>query len=383
MAEYSRIAKGDFISAGGGSSASAQFINLPFKPQTVELWNYNAYLRGAVSSNVLSAYWDSQMGQGFATILGYNSTPALVGDAIISGGISTYSAGTMLQYGSPIAISSITAAAPPVITTSAAHGLSVGQWVIFENLYQTSSTGMPQMSGIPFQVLSVPSSTTFTVNWVATGSNYTAISGGGLNAAAQVKVILYPGIYFPGVSVITAIAYGSTTTVTTTTPHSYVVGQEVGFRISPLWGPVQLNTLPNPLIPGSPVYGFVTSVTSPTVFVVNINSTGFTAFSNNIPVANVPGLTPPQVFAAGDVNTGGVRYSGGNLYPSPVYGAGGSTVGTPTINGPAISGAFVNNTSSGFVVGPGTGNILTTAYLLGTSGDVIYWRAESYDYASP
>ena len=188
------------------------------------------------------------------------------------------------------------------------------------------------------------------------------------------KKVLNPFLYAPGTAFIEAISLGSTTTVTTTAPHNFVVGQEVGFRIPSAWGTTQLNTLPNNIIPGSPLYYYVTSVTSSTQFVCNAVSSSFTAFNTNQTVASVPGLSFPQVFAAGDVNTGGVQYSGGKLYPSPVVN------GASTINGPAIQGAFVNNTSQGFVIQNGAGAVQPLAKLLSPSSLYI-WTAYLYDYS--
>ena len=156
----------------------------------------------------------------------------------------------------------------------------------------------------------------------------------------------------------------------TTAPNNFVVGQEIAFRIPAAWGTTQLNSLPNNTIPGSPIYGYVISVTNSTTFVCNINSTGYTAFNTNQTVASVPGLQFPQVVAVGDVNTGGVQISSGSvLYPPPVVN------GFNTINGPAIQGAFVNNTSQGFVIGTGTGTNETSAVLVGANTNLIYWRA--------
>jgi len=56
----------------------------------------------------------------------------------------------------------------------------------------------------------------------------------------------------------------------------------------------------------------------------------------------------------GDVNTGGNLISAGSpLYPSPSFPT--SSGGVSTINGPAIRGAFVNNTAQGFIIGAGVG----------------------------
>jgi hypothetical protein len=108
-------------------------------------------------------------------------------------------------------------------------------------------------------------------------------------------------------------------------------------------------------------------------------SAGVTAFNSNVTVASVPGLQLPQVLAVGDVNSGGVAYSGGALYPSPVFPT--FSGGAPTINGPAISGAFVNNTSQGFVVGLGVGAVQANALLL-TASSVYLWEATYFDIGS-
>lgn len=375
MAEYSRLAKGRFTSTGG-----AQVINLPFQPDYVEFFNYTLANTAATSQNVISARWDANMGQGFAVQQGYNGTPALIYDTVTANGISTFSAGQLLQFGPTLAISGITKASPAVVTTTTNHGLTSGDVVVFQGLFQSTTTGMPQIAGIPFTV-TVTGATTFTIPWNTNQSNYTALTGS--PAGATVKKVLYPYLYFPGETFISAITTGTTTTIDTTSAHNFVVGQEVAFRIPSQWGTVQLNSLPNTLTPGSPVYGYVIAVTDYNTVVVNIDSSAFTAFNSNQTVASVPGLSYPQIVAVGDVNTGGVQISSGSaLYPPP-YSLPIGTTRVNTINGPAIQGAFVNNTSQGFIIGIGAGTVLTTSVLVGAAGNVIYWRALLHDYSSP
>ena len=368
MAEYSRIAKGSFTSTG-----AAKQIYLPFQPTQVSIWNYSAALAAPSANAVVSAYWDASMGQGFALETGvYNATPVLVSDVVVANGISSFAAGQLFQFGAQQQIVSATAANPIVFTVTG-HGYAVGDVVMFEGLYQSSTTGMPQIAGMPF-VISAVTTNTFSVVWPGNGSNYTALSGS--PSGAYVKKVLYPFLYSPQLSFIEAVTTGTTTTVVTTAPHNLVVGQEIAFRIPQAWGMTQLNSLPNSVVPGSPIYGYVTSVTNSTTFVCNINSTGYTAFTTNVTVAAVKaGLTFPQVLAVGDVNTGGLAYSGGNLYPSPVVN------GVSTINGPAISGAFVNNTRQGFVIGAGAGSNLSSSVLVGANGNVIYWTASIPDFS--
>ena len=369
MTEYSRFAKGSFTSSG-----AAKIINLPFQPTLIKMINYSS-AGSPAQHGVPFAYWDIAMGQGFAVEQVFNATPVLTTDVVIANGFSTFAAGLSLQYGGRQQIIGATAANPIVFNVTA-HGYSVGDIVIFEGLYQSATTGMAQIAGIPFVISAVGDADHFSVVWPGGGSNYTALSGS--PTGAFVKKVLYPFLYSPGVSFIEAITTGTTTTVTTTTPHNLLAGAEVAFRIPSSGGTVQLNSLPNAIIPGSPLYGYVISVTNSTTVVVNINSTGYTAFNTNQTIASVPGLTFSQMIAVGDVNTGGnVISSTTPLYPSPIVNA------VPTINGPAIVNAFVNNTSQGFIIGSGVGSADSSSHLVGANGNVIYWEASRPDLFLP
>jgi hypothetical protein len=339
--EYDKFSQGSVSSLGGATP-----IILPYRPNWISIINSS---RVAASSGVSEAKWQATMGEGAALVSTVGVGGALSQSYITSAtgtGFTSFYAGLSLQFGAVTNVATVSKANPAVVTTSTAHGLTTGQVVIFQSLAQTSTTGMQQLASIPF-VVTVTSTTSFTIPYDTTSTNFTAYNSGTATSQATVKRVLYPYLYFPGVNFISGITLGSTTTVTTTTPHNYVVGQSVAFRIPTVWGTTQLNPYPNPVIPGNPLEGFVISVPSSTSFVVDINSVGFTAYT--VPVfAN--GLTFPQVVAVGDNNTGSALFGFDSL----------------TINGPAGSGAFLNNTSQGFVIGPG---------VAGTSGDTIHWLA--------
>lgn len=372
MTEYSRMAKGKFTSTG-----QAQVINLPFKPDYVEFINYTASASGA-DNGVPNAHWDALMGQGVAVIDRFQAANQLTTDTVDTYGISTFEGGLALQYGATQLVSTITKADPAVVTASADHGLKDGDVVIFQNIYETDTTGMQQIAGIPFTV-TVTGSTTFTIPWNTNQSNYTAYTFVAQATRATFKKVLYPYLYFPGTSFISAIDLGTTTTVHTTDAHNFVVGQEVAFRIPTIWGTSQLNSLPNTIVPGSPIYGYVISVTDYNTVVVNINSSTYTAFNSNQLFASFTGEFFPQIVAVGDVNTGGVQISANSaLYPPP-YSVPIGTTRVNTINGPAIQGAYVNNTSQGFIIGAGTAEGDSSAILIGAASDVIYWRAFAHD----
>jgi hypothetical protein len=235
------------------------------------------------------------------------------------------------------------------------------------------------MAGVPLTV-TVSSTTVFSVDWNTSGSNYTVFnSAPSVGSVGSYKQVLYPYLYAPEQAVITAINT-STGVVTTAAAHNFKIGQEVAFRIPNVWGSTQLNSLPDILIPGSPVYWYVTAVTQNT-FTVSQSMASVTAFNPNQPFLTVAGLSFPQVVPVGDFNTGGGAYTGGALYPSPLLYNGSGTNAVPSINGPAIQGAFVNNTSQGFIIGSGAGTVLTTGDLVGASGNLIYWRAFLSDLA--
>jgi hypothetical protein len=375
MTEYSRMAKGNFTATG-----TTAIVNLPFQPDYVELWNYTN-IKTAATHSTTRAWWDAKLvdGSNNPTMIELysGSSTSLVFDTIASSGISTFSAGLSLQYGPSQQIVSATAANPAVFTVTG-HGYQVGDTVVFNGLYQSATTGMAQMNGIPFTISAVTTNT-FTVKWNATGSNYTALSGS--PASATVRKVLYPFLYLPEDNVVSAVTTGTTTTIVTTMYHNFEVGQEIAFRIPSSWGTTQLNSLPNVLIPGSPIYGYVTSVTDNWTFVCSINSSSFTAFNPNQTIASVPGLSFPQVLAVGDVNTGGNFITATtSLYPPPQFPTSSSRVGT--INGPAIRGAFVNNTAQGFLIGAGVAAVDTTATLI-ANGNIIYWHAYLHDFGSP
>ena len=391
MAEYSRLAKGSFTATG-----ATAIVNLPFVPDFVELWNYSI-IKTAAQHSTARAWWDNRLldGSNNPTMIEIyaGSTTSTVYDTITNtstnAGINSFQGALALQYGpqqghnlGAITDFSINKANPAQVTTVGNHGLQTGDVIIFQNLSQTSTTGMQQIAGIPFTVTRT-GATTFTINWNTNQSNYTAFntSTATNNVGTYVKV-LYPNLYFPNVGYISFITLGATTTIKFANTHQFQVGQEVGFRIPTAWGTSQLNSLPNLVIPGSPIYGYVTSVTDFQTIVVNINSAAYTAFNSNQTFAGFVGEFFPQVVPAGDVNTGGVQISATSpLYPSPQYSYA-SKNDSNTINGPAILGAYVNNTGQGFTIGAGTAAVDTTTSLI-ANGNIIYWHAYQHDFGSP
>jgi hypothetical protein len=207
MAEYSRLASGMVTSVLTGAPTS---VIIPFIPNFIEIYNST---RAVAASGVVTAEWMTDMGQGSAFLTTTAAGPADGTSYITTGGFSTFQGALSQQFGPVLNIASITkSATAPIVTTTANHGLVSGNVVIFQNLYETSTTGMQQIAGIPF-VVTVTGATTFTIAFNNNGSNYTAISGSPTTPTPTVKQILYPNLYAPSVGFIAAITTGTTTTI--------------------------------------------------------------------------------------------------------------------------------------------------------------------------
>jgi|SRR5690242_8760987 len=115
-----------------------------------------------------------------------------------------------------------------------------------------------------------------------------------------------PQFFKPSQFFISAIVLGQTTTITTTTTHNYVVGQQVRLLIPEGFGSRQLNEQ----------FGYIINIPSSTQFTLDLSSYNVDPFVNN------PNFTTkPQTVAMGDVNTGLISNSGRSLPTTTIPGS--------------------------------------------------------------
>lgn len=330
MTEYNKISEGSFTYTGAANFS--YFLSLPYVPNSIELWNLTTW---GTTSNVQRAVGFASQAAGTAYIETGAAGPVLAPSTVTTQGFSFISAGTYM-YG-PVLTGTGVSQANPAVVTITAHGLVTGDSVLIYGV-----TGMQQISGQVY-VVTVTGANTFTIPVNSSGF---AAAG----TAVMAKKLLYPDLYIPFNCDITAIATGTTTTITTAVNHRFVVGQEVSFVIPNQWGMTQLDYPIGDMYHGRRLRAYVTSVPSLNSVVVNINSTGFTPFAYPTSAVAAAGLTFPQIYAVGDANTG--YQAVGNVVPLPQ----------------TIPGAFAANTRQGVLIGS---NVLTP-----TSGtQVIEWRA--------
>lgn len=123
---------------------------------------------------------------------------------------------------------------------------------------------------------------------------------------------IQPQFFQPSRFVISAITLGFPTIVTTTVNQNYVIGQLVRLLIPPHNGSRALDEQT----------AYITAIPAPNQVTLDLDSNAVDPFIAN-PVV-LPSVTPPQIVAVGDTNTGIISTNGRNL---------------PTTN---IPGAFIN-----------------------------------------
>ena len=367
MTELSKRAQGSFISTGNDYP-----VYLPFTPDFVRVWNMTANAH-PTDGSITYMMWNSFMSPLNSYTLIYENG-VLIPRTVLVSGITRIYDGVSLKIDAPNVITVVTPGSLNTTVQFNGSGYADGDVVMLEGLHETPSTGMPQICGIPFKVTSSsPGNTSFTIKWNTNQSNYTAISPG---TGSKIRRLVNPFLYSPRNLIIMGITLGRSTTIVTTVQHNLYVGQEVAFRIPPQWGTVELNSSRNAYAPNASISAVVSSVVDDSTVIVNIDSTSYTPFHTNIPVANIPGLTFPQMLAVGNVSMGGTPISrASQLYPSPIVE---KNEALPTVNGPTINGAFINNTSQGFLLSANTGGIVNPDSSI---GDTIYWEASLHEYA--
>ena len=225
----------------------------------------------------ISFYWQRGMVNGTAieeskTVV----TGASVKTVVATGGISLTNT-TVIQTLAPVAITSISNAAPGVVATGSTAGLVNGDVIRL-----SSVVGGKQLEAIDYTVGNVINNTSFTL------ANMPAIvAAAAPGAAAVYKKVTYDSYWYPRYRYVCAITQAQFAVVTTTVDHGYTVGQELRMTVPAAFGMQEMNNL----------QVIVTAVTAST-FTTNIDSTGFTAFA--FPLSAIAPFSPAMVTTIGE-----------------------------------------------------------------------------------
>jgi hypothetical protein len=138
------------------SGGAAYDITIPFEADTIEWFNYTKF---ATNSNNLQGIWFNGMPAGDALIIARGTTD-LTSTLETTNGVTELSDGS--GFSSTIKTPTAITQASPAVVTSAAHGLSNGQFVRATNFRATPVADATGMYGLNNQVFQVGNVTTNT-----------------------------------------------------------------------------------------------------------------------------------------------------------------------------------------------------------------------------
>jgi hypothetical protein len=276
---FSGTLQGTFTSTG-----NAQIIQLPTGVDYMRVYNETVSYAGGAGTGA-EFYWQRGMAQGRGTVYAKTAgTNALqVGQIAAQSGF--YLIDTTVNVPGPaVATTAIDGALPPVVTAAIA-GLNNGDIVRLYN-----PVGALQLGGMDFTVGSVGApGGTFAL------SHMPAIAAASPGAGFY-RRIPYDPYFYPSSRYITKISQAASAIVTMSVTHNYTVGQVVRFVIPTVtalaYGMTEINGLEGTIVAIN-----VTDGTSTNTITVDIDTTGFTAFT--LPLTANPYHTFAQVVPVG------------------------------------------------------------------------------------
>jgi hypothetical protein len=262
------------------TAAAPTIIQIPSGADWLYVYNYTQFgtagtttatFQGTANATIGSEfYWQRGMARGTGIVKFRNATttPAIAFDTLATGGFTLYDpsgqdALALPLLGNAVATTASTNATRPVVSTANTAGISVGTVV------RMSNTAQNDVNGIDMVVGAVTANTSFTL---LTATNALATAPGAIGGAGFYRIVNYNALYYPRRRYVVNVTAATTPTVSTSIEHNMCAGQLIRFEIPnliPVAGMTQLNGQT----------ATVLSVTDAYNFVINIDTSAYTAFA--------------------------------------------------------------------------------------------------------
>lgn len=281
------------ISGTFTSDGLTRNISLPSGYNEFRLINITDIGSAAAATPVMRAQGTSSMANGSAYYtLKTNGAATLQLETMTTSGGFTFVSDSGLQTpSSATAITGITNAAPPVVSTASTSGLSAGDIV---RVYGT--TGQLNIAGLDFTIDTIVTNTSFNLAYM--------VAPGAAATAGFWRRIPFDARFYPRNRVITSISRATSAVIVMAVTHGFTVGQKVRMIVPSAFGMVEMNNL----------LGTVTAInTSTNSITVDIDSSAFTAFAFPSSATAALGVTFAQVVPVGEAATNSVSQPYGNL----------------------------------------------------------------------
>lgn len=328
---FSGTNQGSFTSNG-----STQILQIRADVDWINVYNITQMAANQTTAVGVQYYWQRGFPQG--AMIAYfksNATNAAnLTQYLTTGGFSLVN-NTLNVPGPSIAITAISAATPPVVSTGNTAGLSTGSIVRIFN-----TTNAQQLGGLDYTVGTIVANTSFTLAYLNDVVAMNSVAG----TNGTYRMIPYDPYFYPPTRVIANISSATQAIVTLTVNHNFTVGQVIRFVIPSVtataYGMTQLDGVQATIVAINQMDGdgFTNTIT------VNVDTTSFGTFL--WPLSTDPVHTPAQVVPVGE-NTAQAIASGTNI-----------------LGDSEVNLGFIGISLTGGADHPG-----------GANNDVIYWVA--------
>lgn len=256
MSQGSIIQQGRFTSDGGQKTLS-------IRSDLDWMYVYNYTNASAQGDDSVQFYW--QRGMAAGTGLRYFKDGASNNLNMLNMGSDGF---TLIDtssnpLGNAVAVSGVSNATQPLVTTGNTGTMGVGSIV---RLSQVSE--LPNLMGIDFEIGAITPNTNFTVAYVL------ANVPGAVGTTGFYRHVKYDPLYYPRRRYIVNVTQAAQAVVTFSVTHGYTVGQELRFHVDPSNDMIELDGLKGTVLAINTTNNTVT---------VDIDSSAFTAFAFQIP----------------------------------------------------------------------------------------------------
>lgn len=366
MLPYQMIGGGTFTVSVSGGVAAATNVELvgQFPPDFIIARSITGWGEASDAQSI-QWWWERSMGNGAARGILQSSdatNPALTSRILPAAGgtsdaISVFDTSNPPTYAALVAnTNGMTPAIDRTtwvvnMNTGGTGTLAVGDWVRVLN-----PVGMLQATGIVAQVTAVTAGTNITLGYVASavtaGANFTA------NASSASILKFIPNFFYPRKSQVIHVTQAAQAVVYFAQPHTFTAGEMVDFNIPSTYGMTQLSFLTKGSGPARVLS--VTNSATVSSITLDLDTTGFTAFSYPTSANSVGAASPPFCFPAG---SGVVPLSGSASVPQQ----------PPGTN---LQDSFDNRNVRYIRFGAGLFNVSS---FVSDNGDTWSWQAFKYD----
>jgi len=277
MLPYQVIDGGSFTS---DATAARQIVQVSDRPDLIWVRNRTAWGDDAAETSVES-WWRQGMAQDAAQTTDQAVTTGILSsEAVTTNGFRIYDTANPPVYAA-LATTAITAANPAVASMASTGSIQVGDVVRLDN-----TTAMLQVSGYEFEVTAVTANVSINLN-IDTQNEAAAATAGNVRLIIPNK--MYPRRRFivplAGAAGITTAA---SAVVSTSVAHDFTVGEKVRLKVPAAYGMTEANNK----------IATVTAVGTYTV-TLDLDSSGFTAFSLPTSAVYAAGVSPAEIVPAG------------------------------------------------------------------------------------